>query len=74
MRINKIKRKFAKMMNELPDHELLACIYMLCSELIRRSGNTVTMEDVLTSLWNIGKLVDYNRSESEDKDADGTAI
>ena len=74
MRINKMKRRYAKMMNDLPDHELMACIYMLCSELIRRSGNTVTMEDVLTSLWNIGKLVDYNRSESEDKDADGTAI
>lgn len=66
MRVNKIKRRYAKMMNDLPDHELMACIYMLCRELIRRSGNTVTMEDVLTSLWNIGKLIDYNRAESED--------
>ena len=74
MRINKIKRRYAKMMNDLPDHELLACIYMLCSELIRRSGDSITLDDVLTAVWNIGKLVDHNRSESEDKDADGTAI
>lgn len=66
MRINKIKRKYAKMMSDLPDHELLACIYMLSSELIRRSGNNITLDDVLTSVWNIGKLVDYNRAESED--------
>ena len=66
MRINKIKRKYAKMMSELPDPELLACIYMLCSEVIHRSGDTVTMEDVLTSLWNIGKLIDHNNEESED--------
>ena len=68
MRINKIKRRYAKMMSDLPDHELMACIYMLCSELIRRSGNTVTMEDVLTSLWNIGKLIDHNKTESEDEE------
>jgi len=66
MRINKIKRKFAKMMNDLPDNDLIACIYMLCSELIRRSGDSITLDDVLTAVWNIGKLVDYNRSESED--------
>ena len=70
MRVNKIKRKFAKMMNDLPDNDLIACIYMLCSELIRRSCNTVTMEDILTSIWNIGKLIDHNKEESEDKDAD----
>ena len=67
MRINKIKRRYAKMMNDLPDHELMACIYMLCSELIHRSNNTVTMEDVLTSILNIGKLIDRNKEESEDK-------
>ena len=66
MRINKIKRRYAKMMNDLPDHELMACIYMLCNELIHRSGNIVTMEDVLTSILNIGKLIDHNKSESED--------
>lgn len=66
MRNRKIARKYAKMMRDLPDHELLACIYMLSSELIRRSGNNITLDDVLTSVWNIGKLVDYNRSESED--------
>lgn len=65
MRINKIKRKFAKMMNDLPDNDLMACIYMLCSELIRRSGDSITLDDVLTAVWNIGKLIDYNRSESE---------
>lgn len=65
MRINKIKRRYAKMMNDLPDHELLACIYMLCSELKRRSNNTITMEDILTSIWNIGKLIDHNKEESE---------
>ena len=68
MRINKIKRRYAKMMNDLPDNELLACIYMLSHELIRRSGNNITLDDVLTSVWNIGKLVDYNRSESEDNE------
>ena len=67
MRINKIKRKFAKMMNDLPDHELMACIYMLCSELIHRSGDTITLDDVLIAIRNIGKLVDIDRSESEDK-------
>lgn len=66
MRINKVKRKFAKMMNDLPDNDLMACIYMLCSELIRRSGDSITLDDVLTAVWNIGKLVDHNRSESED--------
>lgn len=66
MRVNKIKRRYAKMMNDLPDHDLMACIYMLCSELIRRSGDSITLDDVLTAVWNIGKLVDYNRSESED--------
>lgn len=68
MRINKIKRRYAKMMNDLPDHELMACIYMLCSELIRRSDNTVTLEEVLTGLWNIGKLIDHNKAESEGKE------
>lgn len=67
MRINKIKSRYAKMMNDLSDNELLACIYMLCSELVHRSGDTVTMEDVLTSIWNIGKLIDNNKAESEDK-------
>lgn len=66
MRINKIKRRYAKMMNDLPDNDLIACIYMLCSELIRRSDNTITLIDILTAIWNIGKLVDNNRSESED--------
>lgn len=68
MRVNKIKRRYAKMMNDLPDEDLMACIYMLCSELIRRSDNTLTMEDILTGIWNIGKLVDYNRSGSEDNE------
>lgn len=67
MRINKIKRRYAKMMNDLPDNDLIACIYMLCSELIRRSGDSITLDDVLTAVWNIGKLLDYSRSESEDK-------
>jgi hypothetical protein len=67
MRINKIKRRYAKMMNYLPDNDLIACIYMLCSELIRRSGDSITLDDVLTAVWNISKLVDHNRSESEDK-------
>ena len=66
MRINKIKRRYAKMMNDLPDHELLACIYMLCMELMHRSGDNITINDVLTSVLNIGKLIDYNRSESEE--------
>lgn len=66
MRINKIKRRYAKMMNDLPDHELMACIYMLCSEIIHRSGNTVTMAEVLESIFNISKLIDHNRSESDD--------
>lgn len=68
MRENKIKRKYAKMMSDLSDHNLLACIYMLCMELARRSDNTLTLDDVLTAVWNIGKLVDYNRSESEDEE------
>ena len=67
MRINKINRRYAKMMNELPDNELIACIYMLCSELIRRSGDSITLVDVLTTIWNIDKLVDHSRSESVDK-------
>lgn len=67
MRINKIKRRYAKMMKELPDNDLIACIYMLCSELIRRSGNSITLDDVLTSVLNIGKLIDHNKSEREDK-------
>lgn len=74
MRVNKIKRRYAKMMNDLPDHELMACIYMLCSELIHRSDNSVTLEEVLTSILNIGKLIEHNKEESEDKDANGTAI
>lgn len=68
MRRRKIARKYARMMNDLQDIDLLACIYMLCMELTRRSGDTLTLEDVLTSVWNMGKLVDYNRSESEDKE------
>lgn len=68
MRINKIKRKFAKMMNDLPDHDLMACIYMLCSELVHRSDNSITLEEVLISILNIGKLIDHNISESEDKE------
>lgn len=67
MRINKIKRRYAKMMNDLPDNDLIACIYMLCSELIRRSGNNITLDDVLTAVWNIGKLIEHNK-ESEDKE------
>ena len=65
MRVNKIKRKFAKMMNDLPDHELLACIYMLCNELVHRD-NSVTLEEVLTSILNIGKLIDHNKEESNE--------
>ena len=67
MRINKIKRRYAKMMYDLPDQDLLACIYMLCNELVHRSGDSITLDHVLTSIWNIGKLVDYNRSGSEDE-------
>lgn len=66
MRVNKIKRRYAKMMNDLSDHDLMACIYMLCCELIRRSDNSITLDHILTAVWNIGKLVDYNRSESEE--------
>lgn len=65
MRINKIKRRYAKMINDLPDNELLACIYMLCSVIIHRSNNTVTLEEVLTSILNLGKLIEHNK-ESED--------
>lgn len=68
MRINKIKRRYAKMMNDLSDHELLACIYMLCNELVHRSGDSITLSEVLSSVWEIGKLIDYNRSESEDEE------
>ena len=67
MRINKIKRRYAKMMNDLPYYDLIACIYMLCSELIHRSGDSITLDDVLIAIRNIGKLVDIDRSESEDK-------
>lgn len=84
MNSRRIRRKYAKMMSELTDQELLSCIYMLCSTLIRRSDYTITLEDILTSIWNIGKLVDHYRggythttkscAESEDKDADGTTI
>ena len=68
MRSRKIVRRYAKMMNDLPDHELMACIYMLCNELIHRSGNTITLSEILSSIWEISRLIDYNRSESEDEE------
>lgn len=64
MRSKRIVKRYSQMMNELSDHELMACIYMLCNELIHRD-NSVTMEEVLTSILNIGKLIDHNKKESE---------
>ena len=64
----RIRRKITKLLSDLSDHEILCCIYALCNTLIRRSDNTITLEDILTSVWNLGKLVDHSRSESEDKE------
>ena len=62
MRINKIKRRYAKMMSNLPDNELIACIYMLCAEAKKRSG--MSLNDILVAIYNLDKLV----NESEDKE------
>ena len=68
MRSKRIVKRYSRMMNELKDDELIACIYMLCSELIHRSDNRVTLEEVLTSILNIGKLIDHHNVESEDNE------
>lgn len=62
MRINKIIRRYAKMMSDLPDNELIACIYMLCAEARKRSGKS--FDEILVSIYNLDKLV----NESEDKE------
>lgn len=63
MRKGKIVRKYGRMMKDLPDNEMMSCIYMLCCELIRRAGNTITMKDIFVSLEGIRQLT---QKESED--------
>jgi hypothetical protein len=57
------------MMTELKDDELIACIYMLCSELVKRSDNKVTLQDVLSSVWSIEQLLNPGADQkSEDNE------
>ncbi len=69
MRSKRIVKRYVRMMNELKDDELIACIYMLCSELVKRSDNKVTLQDVLSSIWSIEKIVNPGAEQkSEDKE------
>lgn len=69
MRSKRIVKRYARMMNELKDDELIACVYMLCSELVKRSDNKVTLQEVLSSVWSIEQLLnpkaDQEGSENE---------
>ena len=67
MRSKRIVKRYSRMMNELKDDELIACIYMLCSELVKRSDNKVTLQDVLSSVWSIEHLLNSGADQkSED--------
>ena len=69
MRSKRIVKRYARMMNELKDDELIACVYMLCSELVKRSDNKVTLQEVLSSVWSIEQLLNpkANQEGSEDE-------
>lgn len=69
MRSKRIVKRYSHMMDELKDDELIACIYMLCSELVKRSDNKVTLQDVLSSVWSIEQLLNPGADQkSEDND------
>lgn len=65
MRSKRIVKRYSRMMNELKDDELIACIYMLCSELVKRSDNKVTLQDVLSSVWSIEKLLNPGADQAK---------
>lgn len=68
MRSKRIVKRYSRMMNELKDDELMACIYMLCSELVKRSDNKVTLQDVLSSVWSIEQLLNPKADQAESED------
>ena len=69
MRSKRIVKRYSRMMNELKDDELIACIYILCSELVKRSDKKVTLQEVLSSVWSIEQLLNPGADQnSEDKE------
>lgn len=69
MRSKRIVKRYARMMNELKDDELIACVYMLCSELVKRSDNKVTLQEVLSSVWSIEQVLNPGADQkSEDNE------
>lgn len=69
MRSKRIVKRYSRMMNELKDDELIASIYMLCSELVKRSDSKVTLQEVLSSVWSIEQLLNPGADQkSEDNE------
>ena len=63
MRINTIKRRFDKIVNDLSDNEVLAYAYAFCMEVARRSDRTLA--ESLETIFKLDILI--NNKESEDK-------
>ncbi len=62
MRINKIKRRFDKIVNDLSDNDVLAYAYAFCMEVARRSNRTLA--ESLETIFKLDILI--NNKESED--------
>ena len=62
MRVNKIKSRFNKIVNDLSDSEVIAYAYAFCKEVSRRSDRTLA--ESLETIFKLDMLI--NNKESED--------
>ena len=64
MRVNKIKHRFDKIVNDLPDNDVLAYAYAFCKEITRRSGRTLA--ESLETIFKLDMLINNKESEEEE--------
>lgn len=63
MRINKIKRRFDKIVNDLSDNDVLAYAYAFCMELTRRSNRTLA--EILETIFKLDMLINKESEDTE---------
>ena len=61
MRINKIKRNFDKIVDDLPDNDILAYAYAFCKVLTRRSD--ITLAEILETIFKLDILINKESEE-----------
>ena len=63
MRINKIKRRFDKIVNDLSDNEVIAYAYAFCMETARRSDRTLA--ESLEIIFKLDMLINKEGRDDE---------